>query len=105
LWLLGEKYDALGSECGWVVTTACVALVLDTMLGLNYSKAWVRLQAMLFIPCILVAQAIAAMTLDLRTFHDVVVFGFVTASAAFPVYLGDALLGMFAAREKRPVES
>lgn len=100
LWLLGEKYAALGTECGWVVTTGCVSLVLGTMWGLNYSKAWIRLQSIFFIPCVLGTQVIAALCLDLSNFHDVVIFGFATALSTLPVYLGDALLGLASARRQ-----
>lgn len=102
LWLIGEKYSSLGAECGWVVATGCASLLIGTMWGLNSSRAWIHLQSIFFIPSILGAQAVAAWYLDLSNFHDVVIFGFVTAISTFPVFLADALLGLANARRQRP---
>jgi hypothetical protein len=94
LWLLGGKYAGLGSECGWVVATGCVTQIGGVMWNLNGSKAWIRVHAPGFIPSILIAQAFAAVTLDLRQFHDVLVFNFATVAAPLLVYMIDAYLGM-----------
>ena len=93
LWLLGGKYQQLGRECGWVVAAGCVGQIAGVMWGLNSSKAWIRLQAPGFIPAILAAQIMAALFLDLRQFHDVLVFNLVTAASPIPIYALDAYFG------------
>jgi hypothetical protein len=54
-----------------------------------------------FIPAIVVAQIAAAALLDLRQFHDVLVFSLVTASAPVPLYLLDAIFGLRLAGHRR----
>jgi O-antigen/teichoic acid export membrane protein len=93
LWLLGGKYTGLEHEYGWVVAAACVAQVGGVMWVLNSSKAWIRIQAHAFIPAILGVQFVAAVSLDLHQFHDVIIFNFASAAAPLPIYLLDAWLG------------
>jgi O-antigen/teichoic acid export membrane protein len=94
LWLLGDKYAALGRECGWVVAAACLGQLGGIMWNLNSSKAWIRLQAVAYIPTVVVAQVISAACLDLRQFHNVLIFNLVTAAAPLPIYVIDALWGL-----------
>ena len=94
LWLLGEKYHQLGAECGWVVLAGCVGQVGGVMWGLNTSKAWIRWQALGFIPIILFAQGMAAYFLDLRQFRDVLIFNLITAAAPMAIYALDAYWGI-----------
>ncbi len=94
LWLLGKQYRGLQSECGWVVAAGCVSQICLVMWSLNSSKGWIRLQSLAFIPMILGAQIVAAFCLDLRHFHDVLIFNLVTAAAPLPVYVVDALFGL-----------
>jgi O-antigen/teichoic acid export membrane protein len=94
LWLLGDKYVSLGNECGWVVAAGCVTQVCAVVFTLNSSKAWIRFQSWGFIPAILGAQVIAALLLDLRQFHDVLIFNLVSAAAPLPIYAADAWHGM-----------
>ena len=94
LWLLGESYRELGQECGWVIAAAYVGQIASVMWSLNSSKAWIRIQSFAFIPAIVTAQAAAAMLLDLRQFHDLLIFNFVSAAAPLPAYMIDALLGL-----------
>jgi hypothetical protein len=93
LWLLGPKYEGLNHECGWVVTAACVTQFCGVLWALNSSKAWIRAQSIAFIPAITTAQLIAAWVLDLREFHNVLIFGLATALAPLPVYFVDAYIG------------
>lgn len=99
LWLLGSKYAGLEAECGWVVTTGCLGQFLGVMWALNLSKAWIRFQSVGFIPAILVCQCIAAALLDLRQFHDVLIFALASAVAPLPLYIADALSGLREARK------
>ena len=94
LWLLGGKYASLGSECAWVVAASCIGQLGGVMWNLNSSKAWIRVQSIGFIPIVLASQVLAAVCLDLRVFHDILVFNLVTAAAPIPLYLADALLGL-----------
>jgi len=94
LWLLGGKYAALRSECGWVVAAGCVSQLCSVMWSLNSSKAWIRLQSVAFIPAILGAQIVTAYSLDLRLFHNVLIFNLIGSAAPLPVYVLDAYLGL-----------
>lgn len=94
LWLLGGKYAGLQSECVWVVGAACMGQIAGVMWVLNSSKAWIRIQAMGYIPIILTVQAIAAICLDLHRFHDVLIFNLVTSAAPIPMFLLDTYFGM-----------
>ena len=96
LWLLGHRYTDLGNELVWVVAASCVSQIAGVMWSLNSSKAWIRFQAPWFIPSILVVQVIAAIFLNLRTFHDVLIFNLATAAAPLPGYMLDAYLGLWA---------
>ena len=64
------------------------------MWSLNSSKAWIRIQSATYIPAILITQVFAAIWLDLRQFHNVLLFGLLTASVPMPMYLLDAFLGV-----------
>jgi O-antigen/teichoic acid export membrane protein len=94
LWLLGSKYESLRGECVWVVAAGCVAQIGGVMWNLNSSKAWIRAQSPAFIPAILMAQIVAALFLNLRHFHDILIFNLITAAAPLPIYAIDAILGM-----------
>lgn len=93
LWLLGAKYATLEAECAWVVAAGCIGQLSGVLWSLNSSKAWIRFQSPLFIPAILVCQIVAALFLDLRNFHDVLIFNLVSAAAPIPVYIADSLFG------------
>lgn len=94
LWLLGEKYSGLRQECGWVVAAGSLSQLLAVLWGLNSSKAWIGIQAFGYIPAILIGQLLAAITLDLRQFHSVVLFTVITAAAPIPLMIADACVGL-----------
>jgi len=98
LWLLGDKYSGLRAECGWVVAAGCLTQLLAVLWGLNSSKAWISIQAVGYIPTIIAAQVIAAVSLDLRQFHNVVLFTVITAAAPIPVMIADAIAGLRSAK-------
>jgi O-antigen/teichoic acid export membrane protein len=103
LWLLGSKYASLEAECGWVIATGCIAQIGGVMWSLNCARAWLFIQPSAFIPTILASQIVCAMALDLRQFHDVLVFNLVGTAAPLWIYLVDALIGM--RRAKREMAS
>lgn len=94
LLLLGDQYRSLRREAGWVVTAGCVGQIGAVMWTLNSSKAWIRFQAPGFILVTLAVQASAACLLDLRRFHDVLVFNLLSAAAPLPLYAVDAVIGL-----------
>jgi len=98
LWLLGHQYASLQRECGWVVTAGCIGQIGGVMWTLNSSRAWIRIQAPAFIVSVLAVQACAALLLDLRQFHDVLVFNLLTTAAPIPIFAADALIGLRTAR-------
>jgi O-antigen/teichoic acid export membrane protein len=101
LWLLGDKYLGLRAECGWVVGAGCLTQIVTVLWNLNSSKAWITIQAKLYIPTILGVQLIMAFILDLRQFHNVVMFAVSTAAAPVPLLVLDAIFGMKNARTNR----
>jgi len=94
LWLLGSKYTGLSNELLWVVAASCVGMVGGVMWSLNSSKAWINIQAFGYIPSIILCQISAAFILDLRYFHDVLIFNLVSAFAPLPVLALDAVWGL-----------
>ncbi len=100
LWLLGEKYAGLRRECGWVVAAGCLSQLVAVLWGLNSSKAWIGIQAIGYIPVIVLAQSLAAVVLDLRSFHNVVLFTVITAAAPIPVMIADAIFGVWASTRR-----
>lgn len=94
LWLLGAHYASLKQECVWGVAAGCVSQVAGVMWALNTSKAWIRCIYPLFIPVWLTVQVVAALHLDLRDFHQILVFNTVSAGALIPVYAADAFMGI-----------
>ncbi len=94
LWLLGDKYSGLEREFVWVIGAGCISQIGAAMWALNSSKAWIKVQAVAFIPVVLGAQIVAALFLNLRNFHNVILFGFVTALAPIPLYLFDYYFGI-----------
>lgn len=103
LWLIGDKYAALESECVWVVAAGCLGQLGIVMWDLNSSKAWIHVAARGFIPATVGMQLLAGSVLDLRRFHDVLVFGVLTVSAPLPLYALDAWHGLRAARRRPTV--
>jgi O-antigen/teichoic acid export membrane protein len=98
LWLLGNQYSGLEKECVFVVAAACLGHIGTTMWNMNSSKAWIAIQAPGFIPAVVGAQLLAAMFLNLREFHDVLIFNLVSAAAPLPIYAIDAVLGLMRRR-------
>jgi hypothetical protein len=98
LWILGGKYSGLESECVWVVAGSSLSLVGGVMWTLNSSRAWIRVQAVGYIPIILTAQIIAALCLNLHLFHDVIIFNLVSGAAPIPMFILDAYVGLRALR-------
>jgi O-antigen/teichoic acid export membrane protein len=94
LWLLGSKYSGLEHEYVWVIAAACVAHLGNTMWNLNSSKAWITLQVKFHIPLMIAAQALAIVFLDMRSFHDVLVFNLVVSATPLIAYSADAFLAM-----------
>jgi O-antigen/teichoic acid export membrane protein len=94
LWLLGGQYATLRQECVWVVAAGCVNQIVGVMWLLNLSKAWIRAQSLAYIPMIVAAQVGAAFCLDLRQFHNVLIFNLITAAAPLPIFAVDAALGL-----------
>jgi O-antigen/teichoic acid export membrane protein len=102
LWLLGPKYAGLGNELVWVVAASCISMIGGVMWGLNSSKAWINIQAYGYMPSIILCQVSAACLLDLRQFHDVLVFNLVSAFAPLPVFAVDAIWGLKKSRHISP---
>jgi len=95
-----EKYAELGSELGWVVSASCITMTGGVMFGLNCSKAWIRIQAWGYIPIILTTQVLCALTLNLKDFHDVLIFNVISALAPLTLFALDSCFGL---KGRRPI--
>jgi hypothetical protein len=94
LWLLGSKYAGLEHECLLVIGAACLAHIGNTMWNLNSSKAWISVQVRAYIPVMIGAQVLAIALLDVRKFHDVLLFNLVVSAVPILTYSLDAWRGM-----------
>lgn len=94
LWVLGGSYAALGKECGWVVTTGCIAQLCAVLWILNISKAWIRVSTILWIPLTLGLQTLFAGMYDLTVFKNVLMFQLMTVAVPLPLYAIDAVYGL-----------
>jgi len=101
--VLGKKYGDLGTECGWVVLTACVTQMTALMWSLNSSKAWIGISTTLFIPVTLIVQAIAAYSLDLSRTHGVILFSCLSSASQIPLITIDAIRGLRSVGSRRAV--
>ncbi|MCI0746940.1 MAG: hypothetical protein L0Y58_16175 [Verrucomicrobia subdivision 3 bacterium] len=94
LWLLGNKYALLEKELTWVVSAGCLAQIAAAMWHLNNCRGWITLTSKLYIPWIILAQAIAVPLLDFTIFFHVIIFSIVIAAAPIPLSAADAVIGL-----------
>ncbi len=94
LWLLGNQYESLQREVGWMVLAGSIAQLSTMMWMLNSSRAWIRFASLLWIPLTLVVQAMLPFVLDLSEFHNVLIFQAVSALIPLPILALDAALGI-----------
>lgn len=94
LWLLGNKYAGLERECVWVIGAGCISQIAAAMWALNSSKAWINIQSKGYIAVVIFIQVLLAMIIDLRQFHNVVLFAVATAAAPIPLQIIDAFIGL-----------
>jgi len=99
LWILGSNYESLQKECVWIVASGCLAQLAGVTWALNSTRAWIRFQSVAYIPSVVVVQAIAGYILDLRAFHNVVVFNFLTILTTLVIYVSDSISGLSATRK------
>src|SRR5262245_34374806 len=104
LWLLGAKYAGLRQECAWVMGAGCLSQLNSVVWSLNMTKAWIRVQAFAYIPAMLAAQTIAAICLDLRQFHHVVIFNLIAVATPLPLYMLDAYFGFWPRRSRSALD-
>lgn len=100
LWLIGPQYTALQHELAYVVAATVISQFAGFLWALNSAKAWIRAYSVLLIPATLLGQVAAALLLDLRQFHDLLLFNLVTAAIPIPLYLVDARSGLRAVKHQ-----
>ena len=97
-YILGAKYTGLDAELPWVVATGCAAQLSWVLWTLNSSKAWISVYSFSYIPVIIGAQCLLAFTLDMSSFHGVLIFNFWCSIVTLPVYAIDGVLGLIHAK-------
>ena len=79
LWLLGSKYQSLGSYVGWIVGIACVNYIAGVLFTINSARKWrFWWYSCLEIPLILVAQALALTLTHVGTMRGAIAFSLMT---------------------------
>ena len=89
LWILGAKYSHLRGELALMMTMTALGSVVTIMSALNNAKAWVR-RSWLNIPCVLGAQALLLLLMDISTLHGALWFSILSI---VPTFLLNAWLG------------
>ena len=80
LWLLGQKYNYLQAEVGWIVSGACVSYVAGVLWVMNSARKWLFWwYTNLYIISVLLTQIFCVSTMKLNTTHSVIVMSFITA--------------------------
>lgn len=82
LWILGSKYQSLKAEVGWVVTTASITYVANSLYSLNSSRKWIYWWGSAFeITLIIIVQVICLSVMNLTTTIQVIYFSLIGAIA------------------------
>lgn len=78
LWILGNKYQSLRAEVGWVVTTASVNYISSTLYSLNSSRKWIFWWGSAFeITLIIILQIVCLSVMNLSTTLQVIYFSLI----------------------------
>lgn len=95
LWLLGPKYQTLGSYVVWVVGIACVNYVAGVLFTINSARKWrFWWYACLEIPLILVAQVVAVLLVPVGTLKGAITFSLMTNTGWLLTHLTVGLYGL-----------
>jgi hypothetical protein len=80
LWLLGSKYERLGSVIGWLVLASCINYVASLAWVMNRARKWVFWRGTIIeIVLLLVAQAAFIALVGVRTTSEAVMLTFVSS--------------------------
>jgi O-antigen/teichoic acid export membrane protein len=80
LWLLGSKYQGLGSLVGWVVLSSCIGYLASLLWIMNRSRRWVFWSGtILEIGLLVVVQSVFAAIIGVSTTRNAVLFAFASS--------------------------
>ena len=74
LWIIGSKYRHLKPELCLVMISSGLSFIVNTMWGMNASKAWIA-NMWLYIPATILMQIIGVIFLDIYTVNGAILFG------------------------------
>ena len=95
LWLLGHRYNYLGSEVGWIVSSACVSYVAGVLWVMNSARKWLFWwYTNLYIACVLLTQVFCVSTMNLSTTHSVVIVSFITSVVVLCTHIAGGTYGL-----------
>ncbi len=95
LWLLGPKYQALGKEVGWVVSSASLGYLGGVAWTMHAARKWIFWwSTIVYIATMLITQAFCILLMDLSHTHSVVVFGLIATLVSLLIQLSVGAYGL-----------
>ena len=88
LWILGSKYAHLRNELLLMMILSAASALIAAMWSLNSTKAWIE-YSWLNIPCVILAQVLLLLFIDISTVKGVLVFGILSL---LPTFLLNSIL-------------
>jgi O-antigen/teichoic acid export membrane protein len=80
LWLLGPKYEGLGSLVGWVVLSSCIGYLASLLWAMNRARRWVFWSGtVLEIALLVIVQSVFAALVGVSTTRDAILFSFASS--------------------------
>lgn len=94
LWLLGSKYQNLGTEVGWVVAGACLSYVAGVMWSMNSARKWIYWWVSFsYIGIVLITQVGCLILMDLSTTLGVIYFSLISTLAVTVIHVVNGIFG------------
>lgn len=95
LWILGNKYQNLRVEIGWIVASACIGYVDGVIWTINSSRKWLYWWGTVaYVIGLLITQIICVLVMDLSTTLNVIYFSLITTLVVMVVHIATAIYGL-----------
>jgi O-antigen/teichoic acid export membrane protein len=103
LWLLGNKYEHLEQELGWMMLGACLSYVTSVMWTMHSARKWIfHWGVWSYIAAVIVTQVAGIVFMDLGNTRNVILFSVYSASATLLVQAGWGAAGFVSERHMEP---
>ncbi len=94
LWLLGSKYQNLGTEVGWVVAGSCLSYVAGVMWTMHSARKWIYWWvSFAYIGIVLITQVGCLILMDLSTTLGVIYFSLISTLAVMVIHIANGVFG------------